>query len=113
MFQAEAAGPLHCADEDWESVLAELKLLHETTFDPRNGLPKLRKEWVDRREKRGDRVFTQTHYAKRRIITEEMLFYAEREGLSPEFSPFGDRSGTRNHPVEQEASRTRADDHRS
>lgn len=28
-------------------------------FDPREGLPKLRQEWVARREARGDQVFTQ------------------------------------------------------
>ena len=52
---------------------------------PRDGLPKLRKEWIARRIARGDKVFTQMHYAKRGIVTEEMLYCAVREGLDPEF----------------------------
>eukprot|EP00184_Porphyridium_aerugineum_P007926 CAMPEP_0184691792 /NCGR_PEP_ID=MMETSP0313-20130426/526_1 /TAXON_ID=2792 /ORGANISM="Porphyridium aerugineum, Strain SAG 1380-2" /LENGTH=613 /DNA_ID=CAMNT_0027149557 /DNA_START=109 /DNA_END=1950 /DNA_ORIENTATION=- len=51
----------------------------------REGLKKLRKPWIERREKRGDKVFTQMHYAKRGEITEEMLYVAVREGLDPEF----------------------------
>lgn len=53
--------------------------------DPKTGLPKLRTDWIQRREQRGDKVFTQMHYARRGIITEEMLFCAVREGLDPEF----------------------------
>lgn len=53
--------------------------------DPRDGLPKLRREWVDKRTKRGDKVFTQMHYAKRGVITEEMAFCAARERMDPEF----------------------------
>lgn len=53
--------------------------------DPKDGLPKLREEWVDRRIARGDKVFTQMHYAKKGIITEEMAFAAAREKLDPEF----------------------------
>lgn len=53
--------------------------------NPRQGLPKLRREWINRREQRGDQVFTQMHYARRGEITEEMLFCAIREGLDPEF----------------------------
>src|SRR3954471_11983375 len=40
--------------------------------DVREGLPKLRQPWIDRRVERGDRVFTQMHYARRGEITEEM-----------------------------------------
>lgn len=54
-------------------------------FNPREGLPKLRHDWIRLRENRGDKVFTQMHYAKRGIITEEMLYCAVREGLDPEF----------------------------
>ena len=54
-------------------------------FDPRDGLPALRKDWVQRRVDRGDKVFTQMHYAKKGVITEEMAFAAAREGLDPEF----------------------------
>lgn len=53
--------------------------------DPREGLPKTRSEWIACREARGDTVFTQMHYAKKGIITEEMLYCAVREGLDPEF----------------------------
>lgn len=53
--------------------------------DPRDGIPKLRREWIHRREARGDKVFTQMHYAKQGIITEEMLYCAVREGIDPEF----------------------------
>ncbi|MCK6526986.1 phosphomethylpyrimidine synthase ThiC [Myxococcota bacterium] len=41
----------------------------------------MRREWVERR--RGDRVVTQMHYARRGIVTEEMAFVADREGLDP------------------------------
>ncbi|KAJ6716021.1 THIAMINE BIOSYNTHESIS PROTEIN THIC [Salix koriyanagi] len=54
-------------------------------ISPRVGLPKLRKEWVDRREKLGTPRYTQMYYAKQGIITEEMLYCADREKLDPEF----------------------------
>jgi len=47
--------------------------------------PKIRAEWVKRREDRGDKVQTQQHYAKQGIITEEMLYVATREQVDPEF----------------------------
>ena len=53
--------------------------------EPREGLPKVRQDWVAAREVRGDKVFTQQHYAKRGIITEEMAFCAARERIDPEF----------------------------
>jgi phosphomethylpyrimidine synthase len=53
--------------------------------DPRHGLPKRRSEWVERREKRGDQNFSQMHYARKGMITEEMQFVALREGLDPNF----------------------------
>lgn len=53
--------------------------------DPREGLPKIRKEWIARREERGDKIFTQMHYARQGIVTEEMLYCAVREGIDPEF----------------------------
>ncbi|KAG6404315.1 hypothetical protein SASPL_136561 [Salvia splendens] len=52
---------------------------------PRIGLPKARKEWIDRREKLGAPRYTQMYYAKQGIITEEMVFCAARERLDPEF----------------------------
>ena len=53
-------------------------------YSPQEGLPKLRQPWIERRERRGDRCFTQMHYARRGQITEEMLFAAVREGVDPE-----------------------------
>nr|BAJ91646.1 predicted protein [Hordeum vulgare subsp. vulgare] len=54
-------------------------------ISPRLGLPKIRKEWIDRREKLGSPRYTQMYYAKQGIITEEMLYCAKRENLAPEF----------------------------
>jgi len=42
----------------------------------------MRTEWVARRL--GDRVRTQMHYARQGIVTEEMMYVAHRERLSPE-----------------------------
>ena len=42
----------------------------------------MRKEWVAKRE--ADAVRTQMHYARKGIVTEEMLYVAKREKLSPE-----------------------------
>lgn len=53
--------------------------------NPQKGLAKMRQSWIERREARGDTVFTQMHYAKKGEITEEMLYCAVREGLDPEF----------------------------
>jgi len=54
-------------------------------ISPYEGLPKLRKSWIERREARKDPVFTQMYYARKGIITEEMLYVATREGMDPEF----------------------------
>ncbi|KAL3334070.1 hypothetical protein AABB24_030704 [Solanum stoloniferum] len=53
--------------------------------NPRVGLPKLRTEWINRREKLGGPRYTQMFYAKQGIITEEMAYCAAREKLDPEF----------------------------
>src|SRR5947207_3670424 len=49
--------------------------------------PKLREEWIARRRAEaastGDGNFSQMHYARKGLITEEMLYVAEREKLSP------------------------------
>jgi phosphomethylpyrimidine synthase len=42
----------------------------------------MRIEWVAKRD--GDSVRTQLHYARKGILTEEMMYVAQREGLSPE-----------------------------
>src|SRR5947209_16291954 len=49
--------------------------------------PKVREEWINRRREQapaGDDNFSQRHYARKGLITEEMLYVAEREKLSPE-----------------------------
>jgi phosphomethylpyrimidine synthase len=51
--------------------------------DPKEGLPKLRQSWIEAREGKHER-YTQMHFAKKGLITEEMLFCAEREGVDPE-----------------------------
>src|SRR5438105_2965869 len=53
--------------------------------DVDKGLPRLRQPWIDRRLGRGDRNFSQMHYARRGEITEEMRFIALRENVAPEF----------------------------
>ncbi|MCC6671686.1 MAG: phosphomethylpyrimidine synthase ThiC [Planctomycetes bacterium] len=53
--------------------------------DPRMGLPRLRAPWIAARIARGDRNFSQMHYARRGMVTEEMRFVALRENVDPEF----------------------------
>lgn len=54
-------------------------------YGVKEGLPKLRASWIEKRKARGDQNFSQMHYARRGEITEEMRFVAIREGVSPEF----------------------------
>ena len=59
------------------------------TNGSRNGnTPKLREEWITRRRaetaKTGDENVSQMHFARKGLVTEEMLYVAEREKLSPE-----------------------------
>ncbi|MEO6596304.1 MAG: phosphomethylpyrimidine synthase ThiC [Planctomycetota bacterium] len=53
--------------------------------DPKRGLPRRRQPWIDARLARGDTNFSQMHYARRGIVTEEMRFCAIRENCDPEF----------------------------
>jgi phosphomethylpyrimidine synthase len=53
--------------------------------DPRLGLPKRRAPWIAPRVARGDANHSQMHYARRGLVTEEMRFVAEREGMAAEF----------------------------
>jgi len=53
--------------------------------DVRKGLPKLRQEWIARRRQAGDGNFSQMHYARRGLVTEEMRNIALREQVTPEF----------------------------
>src|SRR5207244_8594653 len=52
--------------------------------DPRQGIPKKRAEWIKKREARGDTNFSQMHYARKGIVTEEMQFIALPEGVDAE-----------------------------
>ena len=54
------------------------------SLNPHEGLPKIRKEWVEKREGQHER-YTQMHFARKGMVTEEMLYVAEREGVAPEF----------------------------
>ena len=54
-------------------------------LDPKDGLPKRRQPWIDARLARGDKNFSQMHYARQGVITEEMRFCAIRENVEPEF----------------------------
>jgi phosphomethylpyrimidine synthase len=53
--------------------------------DVKDGLPKLRKPWVDARPKARGEAVTQLHFARQGEITQEMEFVAVREGLPAEF----------------------------
>ncbi len=53
--------------------------------DVRNGVPKLRAEWIAARAKTSDGNVSQMHYARQGVITPEMAFVAEREGCEAEF----------------------------
>ncbi len=49
------------------------------------GLPQRRKAWIEARQARGDTNFSQMHYARKGLVTEEMRFVALRENMDPEF----------------------------
>jgi phosphomethylpyrimidine synthase len=53
--------------------------------DPRAGLPPLRAPWIEPRVRRSDPNHSQMHYARAGLVTEEMRFVAEREGMDAEF----------------------------
>jgi len=53
--------------------------------DLQAGLPHLRKQWIAERRARGDKNFSQMHYARKGEITPEMEFIAIRENMKPEF----------------------------
>src|SRR5215467_2747085 len=50
--------------------------------------PKLREEWIARRRaesaRTGDDNFSQMHFACKGLVTEEMLYVADREKVSPQ-----------------------------
>jgi phosphomethylpyrimidine synthase len=53
-----------------------------------SAVPAPRKDWIARRkaeaERTGDTNVTQMHFARKGIVTEEMMFVAEREKITPE-----------------------------
>ncbi|MEM6571734.1 MAG: phosphomethylpyrimidine synthase ThiC, partial [Planctomycetota bacterium] len=54
--------------------------------DVRVGVPKPRTEWIAKRRASNETGnFSQMHYARRGVVTEEMAFVAAREGVDPEF----------------------------
>ncbi len=57
--------------------------------DPKDGIPKRRADWIAPRVARGDTNFSQMHYARKGIVTEEMQYVAAREGMDAEFRPLG------------------------
>ncbi|MCA9561974.1 MAG: phosphomethylpyrimidine synthase ThiC, partial [Myxococcales bacterium] len=54
-------------------------------FSAHDGLPTLRKPWIDARIAEGEQNHSQMHFARRGIITPEMRFVAIRESMEPEF----------------------------
>lgn len=54
--------------------------------DVREGVPKPRAEWIAKRRATNESGnFSQMHYARRGVVTEEMAYVAAREGVDPEF----------------------------
>ncbi|KAL7473118.1 hypothetical protein ACHAXS_013513 [Conticribra weissflogii] len=74
---------VHLSDPDQPSID-----LYDTSgprgIDPKEGLPKIRREWVQAREGKHPR-YTQMHFAKAGIVTEEMAYVAARENVDAEF----------------------------
>lgn len=62
-----------------------LCIIAKQGISPRDGLPKLRQPWVERRGDDGSATCTQMHYAKSGVVTEEMAFVAAREQLPVDF----------------------------
>jgi len=56
---------------------------HDAAIDVHSGLPRLRQPWIEAREPVGGAV-TQLAYARAGVITAEMRFIAEREGVDAE-----------------------------
>ncbi len=87
--QKTAVGDLHVPVRDILLTNGEVLRVYDTTgpqgHSPAQGLPKRRQPWIDARLQRGDRNFSQMHYARRGVITEEMRFCALREQCDPEF----------------------------
>ncbi|MBM3963037.1 MAG: phosphomethylpyrimidine synthase, partial [Planctomycetes bacterium] len=87
--QKIAVGDLQVPARDIALTNGDVVRVYDTTgpqgCDIRRGLPKRRQPWIDARVARGDHNFSQMHYARRGIVTEEMRFVAIRENVDPEF----------------------------
>ena len=82
-------GDLDVPARDIRLTNGDMVRVYDTTgpqgLDPKDGLPKRRQPWIDARRERGDQNFSQMHYARQGVITEEMKFCAIRENVEPEF----------------------------
>ncbi len=57
----------------------------DVRINVKEGLLKIRAPWVEKRRKAGAKNFSQMHFARKGLITEEMEYVALREGMSPEY----------------------------
>lgn len=82
--------------ETFSTPKREIRLSNGETFcryetagpqghDINAGIPKLRLPWIDERRGRGDSNFSQMHYARKGVVTQEMRYIAQRESVDPEF----------------------------
>jgi phosphomethylpyrimidine synthase len=84
-----AKGPLQVPFREVPLSTGETFELYDTSgpqgCDLQEGLPKRRAAWIAKRKADGTTNFSQMHFARRGVITEEMAFIALREGVEPEF----------------------------
>ena len=82
-------GPLEIPFQELTLTDGSVFRLYDTAgpqgHDPKDGIPKRRTDWIAPRIARGDTNFSQMHYARKGIVTEEMQFVAAREGMDAEF----------------------------
>jgi phosphomethylpyrimidine synthase len=87
--QKVALGDLQVPARDIALTNGDVVRVYDTTGPQGHaalqGLPKRREPWIAQRVRRGDTNFSQMHYARRGIVTEEMRFVALRENVDPEF----------------------------
>ena len=61
---------------------------HKPVVGTGEGIQRLREPWIVRRREEaartGDTNMSQMHFARKGLVTEEMLYVAEREKVSPE-----------------------------
>jgi len=89
MSDKVVVGDLEVPARDIRLTNGDMLRVYDTTgpqaVDVRQGLPKRRQPWIDARTARGDANFSQMHYARQGVVTEEMRFVAIRENVEPEF----------------------------